>query len=316
MSLRLQSRRSAPPSSPKYVPKPRARIDMKVSPYLYVAPFFILFAIFGAYPLVYTAWVSLHDWNLIGDNPAFVGLANYAELIGDDRFWNAVGNTLAMFIVATVPQLLIALGVANLLNRQLRARTAFRMGILIPNITSVAAVGIVFSLVFARDFGIVNYILGLIGVPNIDWTAHRWSSWIAIAVMVDWRWIGYNALIYLAGMQAIPRDLYEAAAIDGASKARQFWSITVPLLRPTIIFTTIIATIGGLQLFTEPLMLHAGRINGGSLRQGQTITMYLYEQAFTGDYKYGYGSAIAWMLFLLILIISALNVWLIRRSTR
>ena len=120
-------------------------------------------------------------------------------------------------MLATVPQLLFALVLAQLLNQRLRARTFWRMGVLLPNITSVAAVGIIFTLLFARDFGLVNWLLGFVGVEPIDWQDHRWSSWLAISVMVDWRWTGYNALIFLAALQAVPKDLYEAAPIDGAS---------------------------------------------------------------------------------------------------
>jgi cellobiose transport system permease protein len=292
-----------------------ARLDLKVAPYVYVAPFFVLFAIFGAFPLVYTFWVSLHDWNLIGDHE-FVGLGNYRELASDADFWNATVNTIGIFVLATVPQLLVALVVAYGLNRGLRGSTLFRMGILVPNITSVAAVGIVFSLIFATNFGAANWTLGLIGIDPVNWPSERWSSWTAIAVMVDWRWTGWNALIYLAAMQAIPLALYESAAIDGASNWRQFWKITVPLLRPTILFTVIVATIGGMQLFAEPLMLAAGRIQGGTLRQFQTLPMYLYERAFSRDFEYGYGSAIAWLLFALILVISLINVRAVRRSVR
>ncbi len=126
-------------------------------------------------------------------------------------------------MLATVPQLLLALVLAQLLNQRLRARTFWRMGVLLPNITSVAAVGIIFTLLFARDFGLVNWLLGHVGVDPIDWQEHRWSSWLAISTMVDWRWTGYNALIFLAALQAVPQDLYEAAAIDGASPVRQFW---------------------------------------------------------------------------------------------
>ena len=291
------------------------RLDRAASPYLYIAPFFILFAIFGAFPLVYTFWVSLHDWNLIGTHE-FVGLQNYSDLMSDPDFWNATVNTIGIFILATVPQLMVALILAYGLNRKLRGSTMFRMGILVPNITSVAAVGIVFSLIFATNFGVANWSLGLIGIDPVNWTSERWSSWTAIAIMVDWRWTGWNALIYLAAMQAIPLALYESAAIDGASHWRQFWKITVPMLRPTILFTVIIATIGGMQLFAEPLMLGAGRIQGGTLRQFQTLPMYLYERAFSRDFDYGYGSAIAWLLFALILVISLINVLAVRRSVR
>jgi cellobiose transport system permease protein len=287
---------------------------MRYSPYLFVAPFFVVFAIFGVFPLVYTGWVSLHDWHLIGDH-TFVGFANYTELFADPDFWNAVANTFGIFLIATVPQLLVALMIANLLNRALRARTMFRMGVLVPTVTSVAAVGVVFGQLFARDVGLVNYLLTSIGIERIDWQADRLSSWIAIATMVDWRWTGYNALILLGAMQAIPRDLYDAASVDGAKPWQQFWRITVPLLRPTLVFVVIVATIGGLQLFTEPVIFGFGRMQGGTLGQFQTITMYMYENAFQ-RFQYGYGSAIAWTLFAMVVAISLLNVAVVRRMVR
>jgi cellobiose transport system permease protein len=304
------------PGSPR-----RARLshlDVKYSPYLYIAPFFVLFAVFGAYPLVYTFWVSLHEWDLLAQEHPFVGLANYSALMSDTDFWNSVYNTLGIFVISTVPQLLLALWLANLLNRQLRARTFFRMGVLIPNITSTAAVAIVFGQLFSRDFGLINWALGLVGVGPIDWNASKLGSWIAISTMVDWRWTGYNALIFLAAMQAIPRDLYESASIDGARPSRQFWSITVPMLRPTIIFCVIISTIGGLQLFTEPLLFNSGTnaIRGGPLRESQTMTMYMFENAFAPNYNFGYGAAIAWMLFALIVVVAIVNVLIIRRAAR
>ena len=290
-----------------------SRWDTRFSPYLLVAPFFLLFGVFGLYPLVRTAWVSLFDWSLLGEH-TWVGLDNYGRLLGDPYFWNAVVNTLGMFLLATVPQLLIALGLASVLNRRLRGRTFFRLGVLVPNVTSVAAVSIIFTLIFARDFGLVNWLLEKVGVEAIDWHATRLSSWTAISVMVDWRWTGYNALILLAALQAVPRDLYEAAAIDGASAWRQFWSITIPMLRPTLLFVVIVSTIGGVQLFAEPLLFNsgAGALAGGTSRQFQTIAMYLVERAFPGQ-EFGYAAAIAWVLFLLIAVVSVINVWLISR---
>jgi cellobiose transport system permease protein len=284
-----------------------------VAGYTFVSPFFVLFAIFGLFPIAFTFWVSLHDWSLLGDH-TWSGLANYSELLGDDRFWTALVNTLGMFVLATVPQLVMALGLAQLLNQRLRARTFWRMGVLLPNITSVAAVGIIFTLLFARDFGLVNYVLGQFGVENIDWQEHRWSSWLAISVMVDWRWTGYNALIFLAALQAVSKDLYEAASIDGANQFRQFWSITVPMLRPTIIFVALVSTIGGIQLFTEPLLFNSGAnaISGGNTHQFQTLTMYLYEKAFVG-LEFGYASTIAWVMFLVIALVAGINALLLRR---
>jgi cellobiose transport system permease protein len=289
---------------------------MKASPYLYIAPFFVLFLAFGFFPLIYTAYVSMRKWSLIGGDKGFVGLDNYSELLKDDKFWNAMFVTFGLFVVATVPQLLLALLLANWLNKKMRLRTAFRMGILLPNITSVAAVGIVFGFIFADRYGLANWVLDLFGAGPIDWRRSRWSSWVAISVMVDWRWIGYNALIYLAAMQAIPRDLYESAALDGASPFRQFWRITVPLIQPTILFTVIISTIGGMQLFTEPLLFNYGSINGGALGEFQTITMYMYQRTFSLNFEYGYGAAMSWLLFMIIIIFALVNFLLVRRSVK
>ncbi|OZV77281.1 ABC transporter permease [Micromonospora echinospora] len=292
-----------------------SRLDQRWSPYLYIAPFFLLFGVFGLYPLGYTFWVSLHDWDLLGSDHPFVGMENYTRLMADADFWHAVVNTLGIFVISTVPQLLAALWLANLLNRQLRARTLFRMTVLVPNVTSTAAVAIVFGVLFGREFGMVNWLLDLVGVDPVGWKSDRFASWVAISAMVDWRWTGYNALIFLAAMQAIPRDLYESAAIDGANRVRQFWSITVPLLKPTIIFTVIISTIGGLQLFTEPRLFHSGTnpIRGGPMRESQTVTMYMFENAFAPHYNFGYGSAVAWLLFALIAVVAAINVLMLRR---
>ncbi|GAA3666148.1 cellobiose transport system permease protein [Lentzea atacamensis] len=289
-------------------------VTERLSPYLFVAPFFVIFAAFGLFPLVYTAWVSVHEWDIAGPG-GFVGLDNYVTLFGDPDFWNATYNTIGMLVLATVPQLFCALVLASLLNQKLRGLTFLRMGVLLPIVTSVAAVGIVFSQIFDRDAGMANGLLGLLGVQPVDWHADKWSSWTAIATMVNWRWTGYNALIYLAAMQAVPRDLYEAATVDGASKVRQFFSITVPNIRPAILFTVIMSTIAGMQLFTEPLIFGQGgfAISGGSLRQFQTLSMFMFEKAFR-DFDYGYGSAVAWLIFVLITLLAVVNFLITRRS--
>src|SRR5690242_2103308 len=292
------------------------RLDEKGSPYLYIAPFFVVFGIFGLFPLVYTAYVSLTDRNLLSPVANFVGLHNYALLIHDSYFWNAVENTFGIWFLSTVPQLALALVIAHVLNTKLRARTFFRMAILLPQVTSLVAVALIFTQMFGHDYGFFNYVLGKVGVHPIYWEAGRFSSWVALSVMVTWRWTGYNALIYLAAMQSIPEELYEAAAVDGASRRKQFFHVTVPMLRPTIIFTVIISTIGGLQLFTEPYLFQprASSSTGGSARQYQTIVMYLYEK-FLGStqFKFGYAAAIAWCLVLLIAIFGVINYFLVTR---
>jgi cellobiose transport system permease protein len=291
-----------------------AWLDIKGTPYLYVAPFFILFAIFGLYPLGYTLYVATRNWQLGAEESTPAGFSNFNELLHDHDFWNSVGNTFGIFVLSTIPQLLMALFLAHLLNRVVRGKMFFRFGIIAPIVTSTAVIGLIFSNVFSKDYGIVNYLLHFVGVNGLDWKAHQWSSWTAIATMVNWRWTGYNALIYLAAMQTIPKDIYESASLDGAKSLTQFWRITVPLLRPTIIFTAIISTIGGLQLFGEPALFNAGSnyLGGGSLHQFQTMSMYLLQEMFNRS-RLGYAGAIAWVLFLLILITSIFNFLIVRR---
>ncbi|MFV2011640.1 MULTISPECIES: carbohydrate ABC transporter permease [unclassified Micromonospora] len=323
MSLELDTPASAQPRGHRAGPagggaarrRSLTRLDLKLSPYLYVLPFFVIFAIFGVYPIVYTVWIALTDRSPLNAEISFVGLDNFVRLITDDpQFWNAVYNTFGMFLMSTVPQLLIALMLANALNRRIKGQTFFRLAIAMPIITSTAVVALIFSMIYARDFGLVNWLLSLFGVEPIDFRASKLGSWFAISTMVDWRWIGYNALIYLAAMQAISKDMYEAAALDGASRTRQFWSITVPQLRPTIIFTLIISTIGGLQLFTEPLLFTSGPggISGGSQGQFQTITMYLLD-VMNQRFQWGYAGAVSLLLFLLIAFMSLVNYLLARR---
>ena len=195
------------------------RWDMKASPYAFVAPFFIFFGAFGLVPLLYTAWYSLHDVQLSGlDHQTWVGLDNYKNLLSSEFFWNALENTFSIGVISTVPQLLMALGIAHLLNYRLRGSTVWRVVMLTPYATSVAAATLVFALIFGRDAGLVNGLLGVVGIDAVDWRNGDWTAQVAISVIVIWRWTGYNALIYLAGMQSISHDLYEAAALDGATQ--------------------------------------------------------------------------------------------------
>lgn len=288
------------------------RLDTKASPYAYILPFFALFAALGAFPLVYTGWVSLHDWSLLEDDHTFLGLGNYATLLADSAFWNALFNTVSILILSTVPQLLLALVLAHVLSSRLRGQTFWRVGILLPNLTSVVAVAIIFGQLYGRDYGIVNWVLGLFGAGQIDWSAGTATSHIAISSMVIWRWTGYNALIYLAAMQAVPHSLHEAAIIDGATSLQRLRKITIPAIRPTIIFTVIVSTIGGMQMFAEPLLFGGGMPTGGSDHQFQTLTLYLFEAGF-GRFDFGYASATAWLMFGVILVIAAINYLFVRR---
>jgi len=163
------------------------RVDSSFSPYLYISPFFILFGVFGLFPLGYTAWVALTDRTLLNPDSHFVGLLNFTNLIHDSYFWNAVENTLGIWVLATIPQLVLALWLAHLLNTKLRARTFFRMCVLLPQVTSLVAVALIFTQLFSHDYGLINYVLGQFGIHKINWEAGRISSWVALSTMVTWR---------------------------------------------------------------------------------------------------------------------------------
>src|SRR6478736_9139849 len=173
------------------------RWDVKVSPYLYISPFFLLFALTGLFPLVYTAFVSVHDWNLIGGKGDFVGLQNYLFVLQEPNFWKSIRNTFSIFFLSTVPQLIIAIVLAALLDANLRARTFWRMGVLLPYVVAPVAVSLIFGKLFADKYGLVNTVLGYIGIDPIRWHADIFASHVAIATMVDFRWTGYNTLILL-----------------------------------------------------------------------------------------------------------------------
>ncbi|WMX48644.1 carbohydrate ABC transporter permease [Streptomyces roseicoloratus] len=303
------------PLAPSRRPPAARRAWQKVSPYAYIAPFFTLFAAFGLFPLVYTAFVSLYRVELqTPGDMEWRGLGNYTALLGDSFFWLSLRNTFTIGVLSTVPQLVMALGLAHLLNYKLRGRTFFRTAMLLPYATSVAAATLVFAQLFGRDFGLVNYVLGLVGIGPVDWQTGTTASQIAVSSIVVWRWTGYNALIYLAGMQSIPHELYEAAEMDGASRLRQFFHVTLPGLRPTILFTVVVSTIGATQLFGEPLLFE-GSISGGISHQYQTLGLYLYEQGW-GFFHLGRAAAIAWVMFLLILLVVGVNAVIARRRSR
>jgi cellobiose transport system permease protein len=272
------------------------------APYLLVSPFFVLFAIFGVFTLGYTFWVSLHDWSLLGGMDRFVGLDNYLRLLDDPRFLKATVNTFSLLLWSTVPQMLMALLLAEVLNdRKLRGSHLFRSGLLVPNITSVVAIAIVFQSLFARQSGLINALLQVVGLDPVNWHAGRLSSHLAIASMVNWQWTGFNTLIFLAAMQAIPLSYYEAALVDGANRVQRFTRISLPLLRPAILFASVLSVIGQLQLFAQPLLFAAGAgsTTGGNDNQYLTILLYLYSRAFQQPFRFGYAAAIAWTLVLL-----------------
>lgn len=283
-----------------------SRWDVRLAPYLYVSPFFVIFAIVGLFPLLYTGYISLHDWNLIRGDQGFVGLDNFVHIVQQPRFGVALRNTFSIFLLSSVPQVALALVIAAGLSANLKAKTFWRMGVLVPYVVAPVAVSLIFGQLFADQSGTVNTILTSWGVQPIGWHSDVLSSHIAIATMVNFRWTGYTSLIFLAAMQAIPGEVIEAAVVDGASRLRTFFSITIPLLRPTIIFVVITSTVGGLQIFDEPRLYdNAGM--GGADRQWMTLTMYLYELGWGNQKSLGRASAVAWLLFLIIIAIALLN---------
>ncbi|GAB3615845.1 sugar ABC transporter permease [Okibacterium endophyticum] len=288
-----------------------SRFDVKASPYAYVAPFFILFGLIGLFPLVYTFVVSLYDWHLLKGQGDFVGLGNFISVLQDRFFWNSLFNTVSIFFLSAIPQLVAAVIIAAVLDQNIRGRTFWRMSVLLPYIVTPVAVALIFSNMFNEQYGLVNNLLGNIGVEPIGWKTDTLPSHLAIATMVNWRWTGYNALILLAAMQAVPRDIHESAALDGAGALRRFFSITLPGIRPTMIFVIITSTIGGLQIFVEPRLFDAVTA-GGAQRQFQTTVLYLWEMAFFRQ-NFGEASAIAWLLFLLIVSFGVVNYLLSRR---
>lgn len=288
--------------------------DLKISPYLYISPFFLLFIVVGIFPIGYTAIISFMDWDLIRGTGEFIGFGQYEWILANPKFWVALRNTFSIFLLSSVPQLIAAVFIAALLDQNIRAKTFWRMGVLLPYVMAPVAVALIFSNMFGDQYGIVNTWLGSVGIEPIKWHSDAFASHIAIATMVNFRWTGYNTLILLAAMQAIPRDYYEAATVDGAGKVRQFFSITLPSLRPTLIFVIITSTIGGLQIFDEPRMYDQYG-TGGANSQWLTITLWLYNIGW-GEWNFGRAAALAWILFIIVLVIGLINLMVTRSLVR
>lgn len=288
--------------------------------YVAISPFYLFFAVFGLFPAVFSAYLAFHHWD--GLNPVrFAGLQQFRFLIADDVLWHAVGNTLIIWVLSTVPMLLLSLVLAALLTAVgPRARLVYQVLLFVPSVTSIVAIAIFFYAIFNRQYGIVNAGLTAIGLPAVDWLSGAWTIKIVIVLLMTWQWVGYNAIIYFAGMQAIPANLYEAARIDGAGAVRMFFSITIPMLRPVILFTVIVSTINGLQSFAEPQVLFSSNASvnqsiGGPGGAGMTMVLYFYQQAFTNN-NYGYAAAIAYVVLAVVAVFSFVNWRLVARFDR
>ncbi|MFD5385420.1 carbohydrate ABC transporter permease [Streptomyces sp. NPDC059474] len=287
--------------------------------YLAISPFYLLFLCFGLIPVGFSLYLSFHRWDGLG-SMEYAGLSQYRYLLSDAQFWNSLTNTLIIWAIATLPMLFIALVTAVMLNSAVRFKNFYRFAYFLPNVTSVVAVAIIFTSIFSTNFGLANAVLQGLGLDQVAWLNTDWGIKISIAVLMTWQWTGYNALIFLAGLQTIPSELYEAARVDGAGPVQTFFRITVPMMRPIILFALVVSTVTGLQSFTEPQVLLANTNNtstfaGGPGNSGQTMVLYFFQQSFDNN-DFGYGAAIAWGIFLVVAIFSIVNWRLVQRGEK
>lgn len=283
----------------------------KYAPYIFISPFFIGYAVFFLFPVLWAARLSLFQMTGIGSAPVFVGLRNYLDLLQDDLFRRALGNTTYYALGSLLLITPAALGLALLLTRrQLRWREFFRLFFFTPNITSGVVVAIIFGLVFEHEYGLINnLILAPLGFAKIRWLLDAEFILPAIILLGLWRWTGINALYFMAGLQNIPVDVKEAAIIDGASRWQSFRHIILPLLRPVIIFVMTFAIIGSYNLFAEPALLTRD-VAGGPDNGGLFMTMLLYMNGFR-FLKFGYAAALGISLALIILVLTLLQLRLL-----
>jgi lactose/L-arabinose transport system permease protein len=270
---------------------------------LFVSPFFILFAIFGLFPIIFSFILGFTDWNGRG-SLNFIGIENIKLLLQDKVFWQSMRNGLIIFLLYTPIQIILSLVLAVVLNSErVRGFRLFRTIIFMPYITNMVAAGYVFQLLMNTRSGLFNQMLGVFFLPPVPWLDSPWGARVSLVIVVLWAWIGYHMIIMLAGLQTIPKDLPEAAAIDGANAVQSFFLITIPLMRPVILFSLVLSTIGSFNLFTELLSLFPSTGGSGPLNSTLTPGLHIYNQAF-GNFRFGYASAIAYTYFILVFLIT------------
>jgi cellobiose transport system permease protein len=294
---------------------PRARKWRRyLAPYLFISPFFISFLVFGLFPLLAAFYLGFHQWNGM-EPPQFVGLKNYIRLVSADGFFRqAVGNTLVLGLMCLVPKLILALLVAVGIDSALiRFKGFYQSAYFLPIITSPVAVAIIFLTIYGQRTGILNWVLTSAGLPAVRWLEVPSTIKPGITLMIVWHEVGWYVVLYLAGLQAVPRELYDAASVDGAGSWARLRHITIPTIFPVILFTVVIDIIGELQVFAEPFVLVGP--SGGTGREGLTMAMYLYQNAFV-QMKLGYASAQAYVMFAMIAVLSLLNIKIFGRGAR
>ena len=296
------------------------RLSPTSVPYVLLSPFVLLFLVFGVFPLCFSFYLAFQTWEPTAglSSMKFVGLDNFAFAITDEWFWKSLKNTAWLALASGVPQHLIAIPLAYFIHTSFkRTRNAVIGAYFLPYITSTVAIAMMFSTLFSTDYGLINLTLrslsnlpvlgGLFPVDPIDWLNRAENVKPAVALVVFWRYVGFNTVLYLAALQTIPKDIYEAATMDGAGRWQQFWFITLPSLKPMIYFGVMLSIIGGLQIFEEPFILTAGR--GGADQAAMTAGVYLYRMAFDFN-DFGGASAMSWILFA---VVTAMT-WLTNRA--
>lgn len=277
---------------------------------LFLLPSLIGFLTFIIYPVFYSLGVSFTEWDLI--NPMkFVGLENYQSLLKDANFWNSLKNTF-LFIIGYLPSvMIIGLSVALLLNSKIRLKPAFRGIYFLPVVTSWVAVSLVWKWLFNPKFGLINYFLSLISVHGPNWLNDPKTAMLAIIITSVWKDIGFIMVLYLGGLQNISPSLYEAASIDGADNWHQFWKITLPMLKPTTFFVSMISLINSFQVFDQVNIM----TEGGPGDSTTVLVQNIYNSAFKYS-EMGYAAAMSWVLFAIILIVSLVQMWGERKMTK
>ena len=281
--------------------------------YLFILPGFILFALFIFGPLLYSLRISFFDWNVIRpERSELIGWANYARAFEDPIFRTAILNTIVNTVITVAGQMVLGILVAVLLNQGIHGRAFFRVAYYLPVITSWVIVSLLFEYMFSGQGGLINYLLKDIlhlTSENIRWLADPILAFVPIDLLGIWKGVGWTAIIALAGLQAIPESLYEAAEVDGAGNIASFFKITLPLLRPTLVFLLVALTIGGLNSYVSNLLLTDG---GNPLDKTHFILTYMYERTFK-NLEFGYGAAISSMLTVFIFVYSTLQIKLLQK---
>ncbi|ULH14185.1 sugar ABC transporter permease (plasmid) [Deinococcus sp. KNUC1210] len=293
------------------------RFQRRYAPYIFISPFFILFAIFGLFPIVFSAYLSLHEWQPAAGlgSMKFVGLRNFTDNLTDPTFWQSLKNTGIIALESGIPQHVIAIPLAFAIHMGLKRVKGLMTALyFLPYITSVVAISVIFVTIFSWQYGVLNVLLtwlhhipligGLFPAEKVNWLGNRAFVQPAVASVVVWRYVGWNVVLYLSGLQAINGDLYEAASVDGATTFQQFRSITLPLLRPIMFVAITLTLIGNLQLFEEPYII-AGD-SGGIGNVALTTVMYMY-RTYNFYSDAGLAAAMSWLLFILIGALTLIN---------